>query len=90
MVECYWVGHLSKMLKFSRASKQKEKKFCNEHRCTVQLILWLPYSHLSLTLQFILTNAKNIFPAEFLNGQYKDLMQKINHLQGAGLVLNNS
>jgi len=79
-----------KDVKILKGFTTKRKKFCNKHRCTVQLILWLPYSHLSLTLHFVLTNAKNIFSAEFLNGQSKDLMQKINHLHGAELVLNSS
>lgn len=43
------------------------------------------------TLVFNLTfrshKCKNIYPAEFLNGQSKDLMQKINYLQEADFLL---
>jgi hypothetical protein len=45
------------------------------------------------TLVFNLTfrshKCKNIYPAEFLNGQSKDLMQKTNHLQEAEFLLNS-
>lgn len=47
-----------KVVKILKGSTTKRKKFCNEHRCTVQLILWLQYSHLSLTLHLGLTDAK--------------------------------